>query len=101
MTVPIPKGQCVTQGLRICQAPKWRLPDQAPSPGQNGAESGWRLQKTLVVSPRAPEVRVDRVRHNASLETEGSYCGNHRNPVTEDGQTAIFGSVEDQGARAD
>ncbi len=54
-----------------------------------------------VALPRAPEVQVDQLRHNASLETEGSHCENHRNPVTEEGQTAIFGSEEDQGARAD
>lgn len=54
-----------------------------------------------VASPRAPEAQVDHSRHNASLETEGSYGENHRNPVTEEGQTAIRGSEEDQGARAD
>ena len=29
------------------------------------------------------------------LEIEGSYCENHRNPVTEEGQTAILGSEEE------
>ncbi len=51
--------------------------------------------------PRAPEVQLDPLRHNSSLETEGSYRENHRNSVTEDGQTTILGGESDQAGRAD
>jgi hypothetical protein len=35
----------------------------------------------------------------APLEIEGSYCENHRNPITEEGQSAVLGSEQDQSAR--
>lgn len=34
----------------------------------------------------------------APLEIEGSYCENHRNPITESGQSAVLGSEQEQGA---
>jgi hypothetical protein len=36
--------------------------------------------------------RTMRLMENAFLEPEGSYCENNRNPVSEDGQTAVLGA---------
>jgi hypothetical protein len=42
----------------------------------------WKVTRTFRRMPKTPE--------GISPELEGSYCENHRNPISEDGQTAIL-----------